>query len=204
VADAEFSFEHFYRRAARGEVQLPWDRGGPHPLLEEWARELRGQGRRALVVGSGPGSDAELLAARGFAVTAFDLAPTAVATARERFPASRVDYRVEDVLHPPSEWRSAFDLVLESLTVQSLPPAEHARATANVAAFVAPGGTLLVIASMRDPPDAEPDGPPWPLTRAEVEAFAIGELELVSLEERRDPGVWPRWRAVLRDVRSPG
>jgi hypothetical protein len=37
---------------------------------------------------------------------------------------------------------------------------------------VAGGGTLLVIATGRRDPDVIPDGPPWPLTRAEVEAFA--------------------------------
>jgi hypothetical protein len=44
------------------------------------------------------------------------------------------------------------------------------------------------------------DGPPWPLVRAEVEAFAGAGLEPVHIEDLRDaatPG-WRRWRAEFR------
>ena len=191
-------FERMYVDAAESDGTLPWDRGGPHPLLEPWARDLDGAGRRALVVGSGPGSDAELLAARGFDVVAFDFAPSAVALARERFPDSAVEYLVADLLDPPREWTGAFDFVLEILTVQSLPSAFHERSTANIASAVAPGGTLLVIATASHEPGGPQDGPPWPLTRAEVEAFAQAGLETVRIEDIRDPGVPPRWRAEFR------
>ena len=191
-------FERMYVAAAEGDTTVPWDRGGPHPLLEPWARDLDGAGRRALVVGSGPGADAEFIAARGFDVLGFDVSPSAVALARERFPESAVDYRVADLLDLPAEWESAFDLVVESLTVQSMPPACHAGATANIARTVAAGGTLLVIATARHEEGGPGDGPPWPLTRAEVEAFAGGDLALVRLEDVRDPGVPARWRAEFR------
>ena len=77
---------------------------------------LRGEGRRALAVGAGLGFDAEHLAALGSATTAFDVAPTAVAMARERFPGSRLDYCVADLLDLPREWEGAFDLVVEIIT----------------------------------------------------------------------------------------
>lgn len=191
-------FERMYIAAAEGRDALPWDRGGPHPLLEQWARDLDGAGRRALVVGSGLGTDAEFLAGRGFDVVGFDASPTAIAMARERFADSSVDYRVTDLLDLPAEWHHAFALVVESLTVQSMPIAYHAQATASVARAVAPGGTLLVIATARDAGGAVPDGPPWPLTRAEIEAFAGEGLEPVRIEEIRAPGVPARWRAQLR------
>ncbi len=114
-------FEPLYRAAERGEREIPWDRGEPNPAIEAWVRGLDGTGRRALVVGSGTGDDAELVAELGFATTAFDIAETAVAIARRRFPGSRVDYRVADLLDPPAEWAQAFDFVLESITVQSMP-----------------------------------------------------------------------------------
>ena len=191
-------FEPLYVAAAAGREAVPWDRGGPHPLIDEWARDVAGEGRTALVVGAGLGPDAELLAERGFAVTAFDVSPTAIATARERFPGSPVDYRVADLLDPPPDWSQAFDLVVESLTVQSMPVEFHAPAIANVAGLVAPGGTLLVVAAQRDAADGPVDGPPWPLTRAEVEAFAGGGLETVRLDDVREPDTPPRWRAQFR------
>jgi SAM-dependent methyltransferase len=191
-------FERMYEAAAAGGPQPPWERGAPHPLLEPWGRDLDGAGRRALVVGSGLGNDAEFVAARGFDVVAFDVSPTAVAMARERNPGSPVDYRVADLFDLPAPWRHAFDLVVECLTVQSLPHALHARATAAVAANVAPGGTLFVAATAGDG-DPGADGPPWPLARAEVEAFAtLGGLEVVAIEDVRDPGAPPRWHAEFR------
>lgn len=197
-ADPTAFFEPLYVAAAQGEREVPWDRGGPHPLVDEWARDLRGAGRRALVVGSGLGPDAELLVRRGFDVVAFDVSPTAITSTRERFPASPVDYRVADLLDPPEEWRHSFDLVVESLTVQSMPIEFHAQATASVSRMVAPGGTLLVVATARDEAAGVPDGPPWPLTRGEVDAFAADGLEPVRIEDVRRPGVPPRWRAEFR------
>lgn len=191
-------FEPMYEAAADGQDRLPWDRGGPHPLVEVWARDLEGAGRRALVVGSGLGTDAEFIAARGFEVVGFDVSPTAVAMARERFPGSAVNYVVADLLDLPGEWSRAFHLVVESLTVQSMPIAYHARASTSVARTVADGGTLLVIATARDERDGTPDGPPWPLTRAEIEAFAVDGLEPMRIEDIREPGVPARWRAVFR------
>jgi SAM-dependent methyltransferase len=149
------------------------------------------------VVGCGLGTDAEHIAGLGFETVAFDVAPTAIETARRRFPGSPVRYTVADLLDPPGEWRQAFDLVFESLTVQSLPVEVHAEAIARVRDTVAPGGTLLVVAAARDDGPV-PDGPPWPLTRAEVEAFAGDELRPVRIEQLRgDPGTPPRWRAEL-------
>lgn len=196
-ADPTGWFEPLYAAAGDGSAVLPWARGGPHPLLAPWtsALGLRGDGRPALVVGSGPGDDAELVAALGFDTLAFDIAPSAIRMARARFPDSAVDYRTADLLDPPVEWEQAFELVVEIFTVQSLPDPPRARAIVNVGRMVAPGGTLLVVAEVRD--GAPRAGPPWPLARSEVEAFATGGLEPVRIERVAAPGKpgEHRWRA---------
>jgi SAM-dependent methyltransferase len=194
-------FEAMYAGAEAGGAKPPWDHGAPRPQLVEWAetRDLAGGGRVALVVGCGYGSDAEFLASAGFRTTGFDFAPTAIAGARRRYPASEVNYLVADVLDLPREWQGMFDLVVESLTVQSMPPEQHSVAARNIAALVAPGGTLLVLATAREE-QPEVMGPPWPLTRAEVEAFADGDLVMRRLE-RIDGGAW--WRAELSRGREP-
>jgi len=191
-------FDRLYTAADAGAAEVPWDRGEPHPLLAAWADRERpdGAGRSALVVGAGLGEDAELVGRLGYATTAFDISATAVAAARRRFPASPVTYRTADLLDPPPEWSRAFAFVFESMTVQSLPIALHAAAAANVGAFVAPGGTLLVIATGRTDDAPEPDGPPWPLTRAELDGFTADGLELVRAEAIA--GDLLRWRAELR------
>jgi hypothetical protein len=66
----------------------------------------------------------------------------------------------------------------------------------HVGRFVAPGGTLVALAVARDA-DEPVDGPPWPLTRADIESFAVEGLETVSVEEIRDPPETHRWRAVF-------
>jgi hypothetical protein len=65
--------------------------------------------------------------------------------------------------------------------------------------MVAPGGTLIVIAGVGDAPQAREDGPPWPLTRAEVESFAFGGLRPVRIElvDVAQPGD-RRWRAEFQ------
>jgi hypothetical protein len=192
-------FERLYQAAQGGEAVVPWDRGAPHRLLVEWAEQRRpdGAGRRAVVVGAGVGDDAEFVSGLGFDTLAFDVAPTALRAARERYPDSRVDYRVANLLDPPAEWRHAFDLVVENITVQSMPRSVREQATANVTGLVAPGGTLLVISAALGPDDDPEAGPPWPLTRAELEAFAGGRLETVGIELTPHPDVpgAQRWRA---------
>ena len=87
--------------------------------------------------------------------------------------------------------------------MQALPDPPRASAIAAVASLVAPGGTLLVISGARA--EGEPaDGPPWPLVRSEVEAFATGGVEVVAIEEvaAGPERPWSRaWRAELRRPR---
>ncbi|MBB5078204.1 methyltransferase domain-containing protein [Nonomuraea endophytica] len=192
--DATGWFEKLYAEAASGEAIVPWDSGTPHPLLVEWSQGSSGDGRRAMVVGCGLGDDAEYLAGLGYATTAFDVSESAVKGARTRFPDSAVDYSAADLLDLPGEWRGAFDLVVEIMTVQALPEDLHPAAIAAVRELVAPGGTLLVIASARD--EGGPVyAPPWPLTPSEVAAFGEGgftaDIEEIGDGERR------RWRAAF-------
>lgn len=199
-------FERLYAAAEAGEAVVPWADLEPNPMLVAWADSWRGEhgsghphGGTALVVGCGLGDDAEFLAGLGYRTTAFDVAPTAVAGARRRFPDSPVRYEAADLLDPPADWLGAFDLVFEGYTVQVLQGAARAAAIAGCGALVAPGGTLLVVARAREE-SGDPGAMPWPLTRAEIEAFAAGDLDVVHLEARNDTEVPPklRWTASFR------
>lgn len=165
-------FEEVYARAIAGDGVVPWAHMTPHPLLAEWAarHHLQGEGQRALVIGCGLGDDAEELARRGFQVTAFDISPTAIQTARERFADSGIDFRVADLFDPPSEWRHHFDFVLENRTVQALPWHLADPAIRQIAGFVAPQGRLLVICLGREPQESR-RGIPWPLSHEELAGF---------------------------------
>ncbi len=199
-------FEPLYAGAAGGRGVVPWDRGTPSWLLVEWAQEqaLNGGGRRAIVVGCGLGEDSEYIASRGFDTVAFDISASAVLTAQRRFPASAVDYQVADLLDPPAGWRQAFDLVVESQTIQALPDPPRRDAIGRIGDMVAPGGTLIVIAIAREAGDDPGQWPPWPITRAEIETFCTAGLKPVRIENVGDTGHQPPGRRWLAEFRRPG
>jgi SAM-dependent methyltransferase len=189
-------FERLYREADSDRTPIPWVDLEPNPYLVAWLqRQAAPPAGRALVVGCGYGDDAELLSAAGLDVVAFDIAPTAVERCQSRFPESTVRYQVADVLAPPAEWSGAFELVFEAYTVQVLAGPARAACARAIGSFVAPGGTLLVVARSRRPED--PEGQmPWPLTWAELDEFAVPRLELACLDEIVEPGDPPVPRFV--------
>jgi SAM-dependent methyltransferase len=190
-------FEQLYAEAVGGTASIPWGTDVPGATLVDWFTGRAPGHGSALVVGCGYGRDAEFVQAQGYDTTAFDISATAIAGARTRHAGSTVRYEVADLLALPPQWVGAFDLVVESHNVQALPVELHAAAAAAVSSLVAPGGTLLVLGAV--PADEATPGPPWPLTRAEVEAFAGTRLVLDSLETVQLPGMDPaRWRAVFR------
>ena len=124
-------FEPAYAQANGDRAAIPWAEKGINPHLI--GVPLEGAGLSALVVGCGLGDDAEYLASRGFAVTAFDISPTAIAWCRRRFPHSPVNYLAADLFQHSLP---AFDFVLEAYTLQALPRSLRAQAISAIAALV--------------------------------------------------------------------
>ncbi len=190
-------FNAVYDLAEGDAAAVPWASLAPHVWLADWLAAHGPLAGRAVDVGCGLGDNAEALAAAGARTSAFDLSPRAIDWARRRFPQSPVEYRAADLFALPQEWRGAFDLVHECQTLQALPESLLPQAAAALASLLAPGGRLLVIARAREP-DQTIAGPPWPLTRAQMEAVAVGGLKLLSLEDLAAPGETRYWRAAYR------
>ncbi|QBD78489.1 class I SAM-dependent methyltransferase [Ktedonosporobacter rubrisoli] len=180
-------FETLYAEAKGNERAIQWADMAANPNLVSWFENngTHFAGARSLVIGCGLGDDAEYMASKGLQVTAFDLSPTAVSWAQQRFPDTRVQYRVADVCSTPQAWTGAFDLIIESYTLQVLPVEVRRQAMAAIAQLVAPAGTLLIITRGRDP-DEDEGKMPWPLTRAELELFQTYGLTQVRFEEYLD------------------
>ena len=193
-------FERLWASAKGGDVTMPWDHDDPHPALASWvgAPDPGTASGTAVVVGCGLGADAEHLSRLGYETTAFDISPTAVAAARDRNLGSPVTYAVGDLLDLPREWTNAFDLVVEIYTVQAVNRSVRDELTAGVRSLVAPGGTLLAIQAMGK--ERDDDGPPWPLTRPEIEAFGKDGLSAVSIDELRGPRLPQPPRGLARGV----
>ena len=195
-------FEQLYSQVERSGVSVvPWADLAANPNLVSWLdrEQVDGTGRRALVVGCGLGDDAEELSRRGFQVTAFDIAPSAVTLAAERFPDSRVKYLAADLFQPSAGWTGRFDLVHEAYTLQVLPLGLRPTAVGQLAGFVALNGILLIIARARDEAD-ELGAMPWPLTRNDIETASRLGLERISFEDYLDNESPPvrRFRAAYR------
>ncbi|NEQ95804.1 MAG: class I SAM-dependent methyltransferase [Cyanothece sp. SIO2G6] len=172
-------FEPLYQQAQGDTGQVPWAKLEPHPYLQEWleVEAIQGKGQSVLVIGCGLGDDAELLAKLGFKVTAFDVAPTAIAWCQQRFPNSSVDYQVADLFKLPQSWQQRFDLVVEIRDIQALPLSVRTDVIKAVASPVAVAGTLFIVTRIRDH-GTIPDGPPWPLSDQE-----LAQLHELGLKE---------------------
>ena len=191
-------FEPAYALANGDRAAIPWAEKGINPHLIDWASRvnLQGAGLTALVVGCGLGDDAEYLASRGFAVTAFDISPTAIAWCRHRFPHSPVNYLAADLFQNSLP---AFDFVIEAYTLQALPRSLRAQAVAATAGLVKQ--RLLVICRGCDQPERNEEIP-WPLTPTELAGFSAAGLSESSFEDFHDQKDPPRRRFRI-EYRAP-
>lgn len=137
--------DHAFWESWYAERDQVWT-GNPNPALVDEATGLAPG--RALDIGAGEGGDAIWLAARGWTVTAVDIAETACDRGRRAAEdagadiAERITWQAADIVTwaPPAR---AFDLVAVHylhLTAEERPTAHAACADA-----VAPGGTLLIV-----------------------------------------------------------
>jgi len=200
-------FEDLYREAAGDNEKIPWADLVPNRFFKAWAEKsgLRGEGRRALVVGCGLGDDAVYLDDLGFDVTGFDISPTAIEWACRIHADRDIEFAVADLFDPPVEWTVAesppadaggtdknpvatargtdcgFDFVLEVYTIQPLPIEMRERVMDSIAAFVAPGGELVVVTRGRED-DEEVVKVPWPVSRKELSRFKENGLVRTHFE----------------------
>lgn len=186
-------FEALYREAGGDNNVIPWADLEPNKFFRSWAEAngLKGDGRKALVVGCGLGDDAKYLHDLGFKVTAFDISPTAIEWAKRLYGEGDIQFEARDLFDPPHSWNytqtgeaktGGFDFVLEIYTIQPLPLAMRPKVVDAIADFVAEGGTLVVVTRGRNDED-EPDILPWPMSRRDLSRFDENGLTQVSFTE---------------------
>jgi SAM-dependent methyltransferase len=193
-------FETVYQQAQGDPAGVPWANLAPHPLtrtfVEMQLHDLAGL--RVLDVGCGLGDNAELFAAAGAEVTAFDLVPSAIEWAKRRFPDSKVTYCTGDLFALPQTWQGGFDLVHECYTLQALSVPLVPKALKALASLIAPGGKLLVVARARNE-EEEINAPPWPLPPSVFDEARRAGLAVLSREDIIATAEIGRrhWRALL-------
>jgi SAM-dependent methyltransferase len=183
--DAVGWFEALYKEAEGDNERIPWADLAPNKFLRSWAEKtnLRGDGRKALVVGCGLGDDARFLYDLDFDVTAFDISPTAIDWARKLHSETGIKFFVADLFSPPKDWYQAFDFVLEVYTIQPLPMEMRPQVIDAIANFVKfPGGKLAVVTRGRED-DEQPLELPWALSREDLSRFDANGLKQTHFEE---------------------
>lgn len=181
-------FEELYSGAKGNVSAIPWAKSTVNANLAHWIeqRNLRGEGKTALVVGCGLGDDAEALAELGFKVTGFDISSTAIAWCQKRFRDSQVNYLVDDLLQPQTIVNYSYDFVLESYTLQALPAEVRPQGMKTIAQLLKEQGTLLVICRGRDANEPAEELP-YPLTKEELTHFEELGLKQVEFEDYTQP-----------------
>ena len=165
----------------------------PNPYLIAWMEDhpVSRTGLKAVTVGCGVGDDAEALSAYGYQVTAFDIAPAAIALCQKRYPNSQVEYLVADLFDYSPDWKESFDLVFECNTIQILPGEYRLHALNAIANLVAPGGVALVSCRSRNFGEKANEFP-LPLDREEIDGFVragLIEETFLAYDDDQNPPV---------------
>lgn len=187
TTDASVFWETAYQEGRTG-----WDLGGPSPVLVAWAdRPDRPQTGRVAVVGAGRGHDALFLADRGFEVVGFDLAPSAIAAARQAAQARNLaaEFVQADLFALDRAWLGQFDLVVEHTCFCAIDPSLRPAYVTAVRSLLKPQGSLVGVFFTHD----RPGGPPFGSTAAEITAHFAPQFEILelsrsshSIDRRRD------------------
>jgi SAM-dependent methyltransferase len=126
--------------------QLGWDRGAPNPQLDRWLADGTLVPGRVAVPGCGTGHEVVELARAGFAVTAIDYTPAAIAATQRRLADAHLQAEVHqaDVL----AWQPAqpLDAVYEQTCLCALHPDHWVAYAAQLQRWLRPDGRLALLA----------------------------------------------------------
>lgn len=162
-------WEELYQR---GEVF--WDKGAPSPPLKQYLERHAVRGR-ALVPGCGYGHEVALAVEHGLDATGLDISPTGVAEARALYPHLAARFITGDLFDPPEEMRGGYEVVLEHTCLSALPPGLRAHYRRGIDLLLRRGGLLIGVWFIDPALDPGEEGPPYPLSEAELtELFAEG------------------------------
>ncbi len=156
-----------------------WEKGTPHPELIAFLRRCPLHGR-VLVPGCGFGHDVRAVAATADQVVGLDIAPSAIAGAKNHPSVGGERYVRGDLFALPAAMRGAFDWVFEHTCFCAIPPERRDDYVAAVAGALAPGGRLFAIFYMTPDMDPGEEGPPFGSTPEELDERFGGAFETVA------------------------
>jgi SAM-dependent methyltransferase len=181
----------------------PWDIGRPQPEIVRVAAE-GGFAGAVLDAGCGTGENALHVASLGLSVLGVDVAETALAIAREKADARRleVEFAAADVFQLKRLGRR-FETVLDCGLFHTFDCDERPLYAASVASVTEHDGTLYVLCFSDDGPATGPH----PISQEELRAafnpgtgWNVAAVEPARIQTRfRDDGT-PAWFATIRRI----
>jgi len=186
-------FDSIYSDAEGDHTAVFWADLVPNPYLLDWLEKnpVAWLKKKAIAIGCGVGDDAEAMAAAGYEVTAFDIAPSAISLCQNRYPNTKVNYLVADLFAYPKEWAQDYDLVYECNTIQVLPGKYRRDAMDAMVSLMSDEGALLVSCRSRNSGE-ELDTIPLPLDKKEIDGFmnfGVHQKSFLAYDDDQEPSV---------------
>jgi SAM-dependent methyltransferase len=149
--------------------ETPWEKGKAHPALADFLASHGPFAGEIFVPGCGSGHDVRALSTSRNQVLGIDLAPLAIEKARSFPTVGNEEYQLADLFALPPEFDGKFDVVFEHTCFCAIDPALRADYVQAIVRLLQPGGRFLAIFFLN--PDIDDEGPPFPVSRAELERF---------------------------------
>ena len=123
---------------------------------------------------------AETLLDQGLEAMGLDVAPTAIARARARYPQHAERFVVGDLFATPPEWQGRFDALVEHTCLCALPPELRTAYRDAAATLIRPGGILWGVFYLDPQMDPGEEGPPFGITPAALAALFESRFEVLE------------------------
>jgi cyclopropane fatty-acyl-phospholipid synthase-like methyltransferase len=164
--------------------ETPWVTGKPAEELVQYYKQLGKAPGEALEVGCGIGTDSIFMAQSGSHVTATEISPTAIETAKKNAEAAKVaiDFALCDILVQSPVNAGSIDFVFDRGVFHVMTLAQQPAFVSRIAEVLRDGGTWLCLAGnadqRRDPAEL---GPPQ-LTAMQLISAVESHFELLKLD----------------------
>jgi SAM-dependent methyltransferase len=149
--------------------ETPWEKGKPHPALEDFLAEHGALTGEIFVPGCGSGHDVRALSRPQNHVLGIDIATRAIAKAEAQPRIADEEYLLADLFDLPSKFDHAFDWIFEHTCFCAIDPALRRSYVDTVVRLLKPAGKLLAIFFTN--PDHNEEGPPYRVSVEELERF---------------------------------
>ncbi len=183
MKQTQTDWEEAYRRR-----ETPWEKGKPHPGLVDFLAENGPLQGEIFVPGCGSGHDVRALSAPVNHPVGVDLAPFAIRKAQARPAIAAEEYLLADLFDLPARFDGNFDWVFEHTCFCAIDPLLRPDYVTTIVRLLQPKGRLLAIFFLN--PDHEEDGPPYRVSRAELDEIfgAHFRIEKDWVPARTHPG----------------